>query len=777
MHAAVAYGRGQHAVHIINVYGPAGDRSTLSHPRAVDAFLSDVFAAAEGLGGVPTLIAGDFNIDMARSAVLSAVTASGRWIDLAALGASLCGDRPLPTCFTSSSHGGSRIDFIFANSVAAAAFRSLRVIPDSGIPTHRPIEISLNLPVFTSQVLRVTRPLAFPVPDWLPWSSSDEDTLATTLWADSVTAWNTALDNADVNQLWAIFGDVAERYFIQRSGPKLPSGTHRYRGRGSDKPPRLCRLTAWEGHDRNGSVSSKDFTLFTLLNRLEEYERWRRAYPASIAPYPICRLLTKIQSDMGGLMDCPLTWRQTFDPGLAPSLEATAAVVTAVRARTAAVHRADRDARTQRHRSWVQTATQTGKIFQALRGDQLPPATMLKRSDGTFTADLPEIDGLLRTAWDKIFRLYASTPEPEWTPFFQRYKPHIQAFPMTMTDLTADDLATTLARQSAHSAAGMDGWRVAELKRLPRHLLSQLAYLFNVIERSGRWPSSLERAVITLIPKGDGGGDPLAMRPISVTSAVYRLWAATRLRTVLEWQERWIHPSQHGFRPNHGTIDVYWELAARVEDALLSGDRLYGILLDYAKCFDRLPHSIMLNLAKAMGAPPRLLSPLSRMYHSLRRRFKFNGSVGAEFHATNGIFQGCPLSVVLLNLLVCIWANVITTETPAIPMAYADDATTIGARAAVEQAGSLTTEFCNLTGQLLNVKKCVGFAVNAPPNDPPLSLQGVPLKMVTADRILGADVRFRPDAAPSAHVDSRVHAARTIINKISVLPLPLTAKS
>ena len=70
-------------------------------------------------------------------------------------------------------------------------------------------------------------------------------------------------------------------------------------------------------------------------------------------------------------MTCPHAWRHTFAPGLAPSFEATAAVVTAVRARTAAIHRADRDARTQRHRSWVQTATQTGKIFQALRGEQL----------------------------------------------------------------------------------------------------------------------------------------------------------------------------------------------------------------------------------------------------------------------------------------------------------------------------------------------------------------------------------------------------------------------
>jgi hypothetical protein len=91
-----------------------------------------------------------------------------------------------------------------------------------------------------------------------------------------------------------------------------------------------------------------------------------------------------------------------------------------------------------------------------------------------------------------------------------------------------------------------------------------------VVERTGSWPSSLERALISLIPKSEGG-DPFAMRPISVASAVDRLWAATRLRDAIKWQEGWVHPSQHGFRPGHGTIDAYWELAARVEAALLSG--------------------------------------------------------------------------------------------------------------------------------------------------------------------------------------------------------------
>ena len=60
-------------------------------------------------------------------------------------------------------------------------------------------------------------------------------------------------------------------------------------------------------------------------------------------------------------------------------------------------------------------------------------------------------------------------------------------------------------------------------------------------------------------------------------SVVYRLWAATRLQDIKPWQEQWAHSGQHGFRAGHGTEDVYWALAMKVEHALLTGENLCGM--------------------------------------------------------------------------------------------------------------------------------------------------------------------------------------------------------
>ena len=39
------------------------------------------------------------------------------------------------------------------------------------------------------------------------------------------------------------------------------------------------------------------------------------------------------------------------------------------------------------------------------------------------------------------------------------------------------------------------------------------------------------------------------------------------------------------------------------------------------------------------------------MYRQIHRRFKLGRFVGEAFRSTNGILQGCPISVMLLNAL------------------------------------------------------------------------------------------------------------------------------
>ena len=72
-------------------------------------------------------------------------------------------------------------------------------------------------------------------------------------------------------------------------------------------------------------------------------------------------------------------------------------------------------------------------------------------------------------------------------------------------------------------------------------------------------------------------------------------------------------------------------------------------------CLDLTSHAIVLRAAAELGLAPKVCRALGAMYRQLRRVFKLAGCLGQWWHATNGILQGCPLSVILVNVLTGIW--------------------------------------------------------------------------------------------------------------------------
>ena len=47
------------------------------------------------------------------------------------------------------------------------------------------------------------------------------------------------------------------------------------------------------------------------------------------------------------------------------------------------------------------------------------------------------------------------------------------------------------------------------------------------------------------------------------------------------------------------------------------------------------------------------------MYRQLSRMFKIKGCLGAWWAATNGVLQGCPLSIIVINALATTWKRII----------------------------------------------------------------------------------------------------------------------
>ena len=426
-------------------------------------------------------------------------------------------------------------------------------------------------------------------------------------------------------------------------------------------------------------------------------------------------------------------------------------------------------------------STNKGAVYKFLREEQGGGPPVLARRDGTLTGNVWEIHNLLREQWDPIFRQYATRAPPDPSEFFRNYGAFVpRAAPMTHEPLCAESLRETLKRANTKSARGADGWSFEDLALLPEELLQRLCDLLHVVEATGQWPAAIAVGLISPIPKDDSGFSAAHVRPITVMSCVYRLWAATRCRELVRWQTEWITDDVTNNRPAQGCEDVWWELALKIEDSLLHEEQLVGGSLDYAKAFDKLPKEVLLHLVQHMGLEPGIHRALSGMYGQLQRRWKVGGMVGAEFRSTNGILQGCPLSVILLNAYVQTWANLIRAKCPGVqPKAYADDmGMTCMELVQLQDALDTTQRYAHCTGMEINAGKSHVWATTTESRRglAGLHIGGESLPALEGARQLGAHLSYnrRLGTTTLGVKESEVYR---ICSRIQALPVGLDVRA
>ena len=86
-------------------------------------------------------------------------------------------------------------------------------------------------------------------------------------------------------------------------------------------------------------------------------------------------------------------------------------------------------------------------------------------------------------------------------------------------------------------AKGIKQWSVALLTRLPPPFWDALAELLRMVERTGTWPQPVVEGFTSLVPKGEGEGNPMKLRPLTILSQIYRIWAAVCMEDSLQWPE------------------------------------------------------------------------------------------------------------------------------------------------------------------------------------------------------------------------------------------------
>ena len=129
-----------HCLHLVGVYGHPNSATCREQAAKKEPLLQEAMQMVARLGGAPAILAGDLNTTVEASPCLLESTRFHGITDLACV----CGE-PQPTCFQQVKSQGTRIDHALANPAAASLMRSFDVMQDTGLPTHRPLQVRLSV--------------------------------------------------------------------------------------------------------------------------------------------------------------------------------------------------------------------------------------------------------------------------------------------------------------------------------------------------------------------------------------------------------------------------------------------------------------------------------------------------------------------------------------------------------------------------------------------------------------------------------------------------------
>ena len=577
-------GEGLEPIRIVQIYGYARAHSDPERMIKNESFLQKVFRECNSYGYVPTVLIGDFNIEPQYSAVISHETFTGNWVDVSKSEAE---SRGLPPQWTfCQRETTSRLDLCFLNGAAMHLLYDFEVWNHEHctIPNHKMQCVSLRIGGKKQYATKIAKP--FDLPDYVSLPHDDLEFLTEMVMESHESQLSTAWWNLDVDEFWSVWTKMAEEWLLEHAalslGEEVNLSDPKFKGRGTfvlkrvavnKKPKDLC-----ENGDTIGGRLTAVLKLRRLLEEIKSKNRsgnnsneinqlWRKAQGIARSE---CRS-TCFQRIWGGDSipnEYELQW-----------LIHTAGSVANKRG----AYLRKKRLKQYDHARESLLRLNPSKAFQFIKPDSEQPLSVLRREDGSLTANITEMDSILRKSWSQIFCKHSDDkPAPRVDTFMAQYEEYIPFAEMMAEPLTLERVRRKLSLINSAGSVGLDGWAPKDLKRLPDKVIQRLCDFYTLVEYTGYWPQALTHAAVTLIPKGEGVG-ALDQRPLSILSIVYRILAAARCEECNRWQEAWITGGQHGARVRHGTTDALLKITAEMEYAMLNGKKLFGAALDLSK--------------------------------------------------------------------------------------------------------------------------------------------------------------------------------------------------
>ena len=328
----------------------------------------------------------------------------------------------------------------------------------------------------------------------------------------------------------------------------------------------------------------------------------------------------------------------------------------------------------------------------------------------------------------------------------------------SFSPVSADDVLCKLQHLPGGKSSGHDGITNELLKLGGTSICNSLATLFNRSLSDGIFPEIWKEAIISPhLKSGKDATQPASYRPIALLSCLSKVL------------ERFVYDDLIGFCLDNAILpdqqfgflrgrSAEWQLLTLLEDWHFALDRrhhVHAVFLDAAKAFDRVDHSILLNMLHDIGVCRTPLQWFHSYLSERRIRTRVAGSLSTASPTTSGVPQGSVLG----PLLFLIYFKDIPTVTEAMSALFADD--TLLYRSDCE--GRAKDPCCKLSADLeglsswadstrvtMNAAKSAELCIGRRPSSAGVQLRGVTLPHVEEKLHLG--VTLSSDLRWTSHI-------------------------
>ena len=220
--------------------------------------------------------------------------------------------------------------------------------------------------------------------------------------------------------------------------------------------------------------------------------------------------------------------------------------------------------------------------------------------------------------------------------------------------VTAGDVLKILNRLPSTSSTAVDGlsYRILKFGRFSlAHLLTDL---FSVSLETAHIPSAWKLAIVTPIHKCGPKKYVKNYRPISVTSCCSRVlerWIRKQLADFLS-KYNLIADSQHAFCPGKSTTTALLQFYDFITDKMDSNLIVDTVFFDFAKAFDKVPHSVLINRLYKHGICGNSLKWFLNFLTGRTQKVKIGTATSVSLPVSSRIIQGSVLGPILFTLFI-----------------------------------------------------------------------------------------------------------------------------